>query len=264
MNQIKEFDLSRIGLLIKKEIFYQKRAPWIIVGAVFVFLLLINVLMASENPGPNDMPANQVIFYVIIMFILGTVFTSASFNELNDKSRAHHYLSVPASTLEKLLSKWLITGLLFVIAFNVFYFIYSLISNIVIQGFFDMSAGVWNPFEQRVELDGWTPWFFSQLYLTLHTVYLAGAVYFRKFSYFKTVIAQAFISLTVLGLIAAVSSLMFMGIWGEDGIVSMQVDDQFNEIIDSVIPNLAKILIWFIFPLWMLVYSFYKLKETEV
>jgi len=94
MNQIKAFDLSRVGLLIKKEIFYQRRAPWIIIAAVFIMLLIFNLLMAGEEPGPADLPANQVGFYIFTLIVLGTVFTSAAFNELNNKSSAHHYLSI--------------------------------------------------------------------------------------------------------------------------------------------------------------------------
>jgi len=60
MNPTKAFDWSRIGLLIKKELFYQRKAPWIIIGGVFAFLLFINLLMSAENPGPNDLPSNHI------------------------------------------------------------------------------------------------------------------------------------------------------------------------------------------------------------
>jgi len=110
------------------------------------------------------------------------------------------------------------------------------------------------------------PWFFSQLYLAFHTVYLAGAVYFRKFAYFKTMIAQSFIFFTLLGLTAGVASLFFMDFWGvnDANIFSVQMDDWIKDTATNILPSLGKILMWFVFPLWMLTYSFFKLKETEV
>ena len=265
MNPIKSFDIRRIGLLMKKEIFYQRRAPWIIVGAVFIALMFFHILMASEKPGPNDLPANHIIFYIITLLTLGTIFTSSAFNELNYKSSAHHYLSIPASTLEKLISKWLVTGFLFVVAFNVFYFLYTLLSNVLTSSLFGISAPTFNPFEPQLELDGFTPFFFSKLYLAFHTVYLAGAIYFGKFAYFKTVIAQSTISLIMIGLIAGLTSLFMWPFWGENfANIRVQHDDWLMDKIGVVLPTIGWMLLFVVFPLWMLSYSYFKLKETEV
>ena len=265
MNHIKTFDLGRVVLLIKKELFYQRRAPWIIIAAVFLFLLGIQLLMASEDPGINDLPSNQVFFYILCLVTLGTIFTSAAFNELNNKSSAHHYLSIPASHLEKLISKWLVTGIIYAIAFNIFYFAFSVLANILTDYFFGISAGLFNPFEKSVEMDGFKPIFMTQLYLSLHTVYLAGAVYFRKFAYFKTIIAQTVISMIALSLMVGISSLLFMDFWGTS-LPGTRV--QSNSLLIKSAGHLGyvilKIMLWGVFPLWMLSYSYFRLKETEV
>ena len=265
MKPIKSFDIRRVGLLIKKEVFYQRRAPWIIVGAVFIALMFFHILMASEDPGPNDLPANHLIFYILCLVILGTIFTSAAFNELNNKSSAHHYLSIPASTLEKLISKWLVTGILFVIAFNVFYFLYALLSNVLTNSLFGLSTSTFNPFEPQLELEGFTPFFFSKLYLAIHTVYLAGAIYFGKFAYFKTMIAQTTISLTMIGLIALLTSLFMLPYWGENfANIRVQHDDWFMQHMGGALPTIGWTMLYLVFPLWMLSYSYFKLKEKEV
>ena len=265
MNPIKSFDIRRIGLLLKKEVFYQRRAPWIIVGALFIFLLAIHLLMASEDPGTNDMPANHIIFYVLSLLTLGPIFTSSAFNELNNKSSAHHYLSIPASTLEKLISKWLVTGILFVIAFNVFYFLYALFSNVLTSSFFGLNTPTFNPFERQLELDGFTPFFFCKLYLALHTVYLAGAIYFGKFAYFKTMIAQSTIFFTMVGLIAGIASLFLLPYWGENfANIRVQRDDWVMENIGNALPTIGWTMLFVVFPLWILTYSYFKLKEKEV
>ena len=265
MNPIKSFDTGRIGLLLKKEIFYQRRAPWIIVGALFIFLLIIHLLMASEDPDTNDLPANHIIFYALTVITLGTIFTSSAFNELNNKSSAHHYLSIPASTLEKLISKWLVTGILFVIAFNVFYFLYALFSNVLTSSLFGLNTPTFNPFEPQLELDGFTPFFFCKLYLALHTVYLAGAIYFGKFAYFKTMIAQSTIFFTMIGLIAGIASLFMLPYWGENfANIRMTQNSWMVKNADDLFPALGWIMLYLVFPLWMLSYSYFKLKETEV
>jgi len=264
MDQIKSFDIARIGLLLKKELFYQRRAPWIIIAAMFGLFLGINLMMTYEGAGPNDLPSNQVGFFIASLFILGTVFTSSSFNELNNKSSAHHYLSIPASHLEKLISKWLVTGILFVIVLNVFYFLFWVFSNFLTESLQSMSASMFNPFESRSELQGKTPWFFCMLYLAAHTVYLAGAVHFRKYAYFKTIIAQTLISILVIGIISLVGSIIFMDVMGGDSTYSVQTDDKFKSVIENIFPAIGKLMLFVVLPLWMLVYSFFKLKETEV
>jgi len=265
MNPTKAFDLSRVGLLIKKELFYQRKAPWIIIGGVFVFLLFLNLLMSSENPGPNDLPANQLFFYVSTLLILGTIFTSSAFTELNSKSSAHHYLSIPASSLEKIVSKWLVTGIFYVIAFNIFYFIFCIISSALTHYFFDQTFLVFNPLEPRFELNAWRPILFSQLYLSLHTVYLAGSVYFRKYAYFKTMIAQSFILLSLIGLIMCIASLFFADVWMNGiNLAHIDIGDGTKNLVENILPVIGKIMLWFVFPLWMLTYSYFKLKETEI
>ncbi len=265
MNPTKEFDLSRVGLLIKKELFYQRKAPWIIIGGLFVFLLFINLLISSENPGANDLPANQLFFYVATLLILGTIFTSSAFNELNNKSSAHHYLSIPASNLEKLISKWLVTGIFYAIAFNIFYVIFTVVSSALTNYFFDQAFIIFNPFESRFELNGRTPILFTKLYLSLHTVYLAGAVYFRKYAYFKTMLAQSFIFFTVLGLMMGIASLFFADVWTQGiNLAHIDIGEGTINFMENILPVLGKIILWFVFPLWMLSYSFFKLKETEI
>ncbi len=264
MNPIKSFDIRRIGLLIKKELFYQRRAPWIIISAVFIFLLLFHLLMASENPGPNDLPSNHVIFYILGLMVLGTIFTSSSFNELNNKSSSHHYLSIPASTLEKLISKWLVTGVLYVIAFNVFYFLYAIFSNVLTSSFFGLVTPTFNPFEQQVQMDGFTPFFLSKIYLALHTIYLAGAVYFGKFAYFKTMIAQFVITVSMVILIAGIASV-FTNPYIDGNLANIRVpQDSWLYNMGTYIMTLGWIMLWLVLPLWMLSYSYFKLKETEV
>ncbi len=265
MHPTKSFDINRIGLLIKKELFYQRRAPWVIVGAVFIVLMVFHLLMASEAPGENDLPSNHVIFYILTLVFLGTIFTSAAFNELNNKSEAHHYLSIPASHLEKLISKWLVTGVLFILAFNIFYWIYAMFSNVLSSFFFDVSADMWNPFEPRQQLNGFTPFFISKFYLATHTVYLAGAVYFRKFAYFKTMIAQTVITVLVLGTIASVGYLFFRDLPnGNLAHIQITQDSHFVKAIGDVLPTIGKLMLWIVLPLWMLSFSYFKLKETEV
>lgn len=265
MNPIKSFDINRIGLLIKKELFYQRKAPWIIIGAVFIMLLIFHLLMASEDPGSNDLPGNQVGFYIATLLVLGTVFTSTAFNELNNKSEAHHYLSIPASSLEKLISKWLVTGIIYVIAFNIFYWVFTLFSNGLTTWLFGESAGAWNPFAARNGMNGKSPFFMSQLYLALHTTYLAGAVYFRKYSYFKTAIAQSAISFAIMGIVALMGYMFFSSVMnGNIGSVQVTQTSGFLNSMESILPSIGKFFLWIVTPLWMLTYSYFKLKETEV
>ena len=228
-------------------------------------LLMFHLLMASESPGDIDLPRNHIIFYIVGLTLLGAIFTSASFNELNNKSSALHYLSIPASTLEKLVSKWLVTGIIYVIAFNVFYFLFTVLSNILTTALFGVSAPTFNPFEKQVQLDLMSPFFISKLYLALHTTYLAGAVCFRKYAYFKTIIAHTFITLIMVGLISIVASVIFSSFIGENlANVRITQEGWLFKSFGDLLPTIGKLLLWVVLPLWMLTYSYFKLKETEV
>jgi hypothetical protein len=106
MNQV--FDLNRWLLLTGKHWAENRKKYLLSLVAILALLVIwysLVLLIVQENTYPPEM---QISTYYIGMALAGCLFGSLLFAEMAGGPRAMHYLSVPASALEKML-----TGLLY-------------------------------------------------------------------------------------------------------------------------------------------------------
>src|SRR5437870_5174244 len=61
--------------------------------------------------------------YFLILYIGGFIVTSMAFNELHDRNKAHYYLTLPCSNLERFLNKWLLTSIGYAIGTLLIYYL---------------------------------------------------------------------------------------------------------------------------------------------
>jgi RsiW-degrading membrane proteinase PrsW (M82 family) len=122
MNQV--FDFKRWILLVGKH-WSENQKKYLLSLAAIVALLVIwysfVLLVERHNPYPEEM---QVATYYIGMAIAGCLFGSLFFSEAASGPKAMHFLSVPASALEKLLVGLLFGVVLFFICYtSIFYLV---------------------------------------------------------------------------------------------------------------------------------------------
>ncbi|GEM_PF-5793302 len=111
--------------------------------------------------------------------------------------------------------------------------------------------------------------------LAAQTIFLLGAVYFRKFAIFKTVLSATLIGLCLIIISAIVFRLVMFDLF--DGLLTfrpeMMVDGKmmpvepsrgFQNFMERNAENYSKLVGLWIIPAVLLVVGYFKLKETEL
>ena len=257
------FSFARFGHLLKREFSQNKRIS-LMIAAVAILLIGGNALGWAYNREHGY----HEFAYPFYLLVGGFILTSLSFTEMNPHDGRLFYLTLPASSLEKFISRWLITGIGFATVYTIGYYLITSIANGLGQSIFGFNIGTFNFFiEQNV--------LFFQLYLAIQTIFLLGAVYFRRFAIFKTVLSTVLFSICL----ALVSLLIFRIVMYDlfDGLYQFRPEMSFNGKMVPVEPShsfgnfmennaedYARMLGLWIVPAVLLVVGYFKLKETEL
>ncbi len=171
-NKLLKFSLERFILLIVRDLTYMRKSILILSGAmagVFISLNIVSEVMDS--------------LFGFFYFTGGFIFTSGIFRELHARETVTDYLMLPASSLEKFAERLFIATagwtLYSLVLFSASSFIIELIKI-----FLEKGSG-FNPFNPMdVQLLKTIPY-----YLVNSSVFLLGAVYFKKMNFIKTILA---------------------------------------------------------------------------
>jgi len=258
------FGIKRFYLLLKRDVFIQYKTYLTGLGAIFCILFIVNIAsIASYNVWNFNL-----VFYPLTLFIGGFVFTSLCFIELNQAQSRIFYISLPASSLEKLLSKLLITNIGYVTVSSILYFIFSVIVFLFNSVIFGFAHEIFNPFHPVI-LNC------IRIYLITHSIFFLGAVFFRKNAFLKTIVSLFVIALVYAVYILGISSLMYIFSsfsrhiyfsfdlfknFSQNGIVYPSV----VRVIAGILLYTIRILFWFFLAPLLWIISYFRLKEIEV
>lgn len=257
------FQFSRFGSLLRNELRLNHRNILIVAGGVLAVLLFISVLTGYN--GGSGGAEFYYVWYGITLLGGGFLYTSVAFRELNRPTTGHVYLMTPASTLEKFLTKWLLTTFGYVLAHLVVFSLYVLIMNGL--------HSTWST-EQFSEFSlssaqGPVP-ILIQVYLCVQSLYLVGAVWFNKFEFFKTPLALNIVSLAFTFVIVLMFRIVFWDLF--DGWnfspkmhgVLVEPGENAKNALEFFFKNIALNLVRIGGPLFLWTVAFFKLKEKEV
>lgn len=239
------YNPQRQLLFVRRQLTFSQQTWLIAAGAIFGILLIVSVLAAMFKPAELYEIHR---FYLAAFFFGGLIFTSMVFKELHSPHRSYFFLTLPASTLEKLVGAWIITSPLYIVGFTLLSFIVFLLSFLI--------AGV--PFSLSYFFnDGLGEAIIS--YMVIQTIFLWGACYFRKNNFLKTVLA-----LIVLGICYALFlGLLVWLLFESNGNVQLNEGDLPSGLLD-MLNNMTSIFFWGILGPYMLLMSYFTLKEREV
>ncbi|MDP4274057.1 MAG: hypothetical protein Q8907_07250 [Bacteroidota bacterium] len=244
---------SRLLLLMKRKLVENAKGLGILAAVVFGSLMLISLMVAYRHGSMVNMIET---YFPLELIVVGFSITSLSFNELNDKGNRCFYLMLPASSLEKLLSVFLLTSIFYVIANVVLYSFFAYITSIIAWSAFGIPVFHFNPFSyEHIQEIG--------TYFVCQSVFLLGAVMFRRHALLKTALS---ILLLIL-FIGFFSALVFkMAFYSElhHGISNFFI---FNNSMHMGTYNFKGKFLEFIFRFIMApffwVVSYFQLKEKE-
>ncbi len=262
MDLSKEFSLRRLYLCLRRDMKPNSRSSFVILGAAVGFLLIISALDIVAGDVSDDF--HQGIFYPILI-VGGFVFTSGIFKEMHHKETNLPYLMLPASALEKVLSRLLLVSLGWVLFSIAWYTLYSALSEGINMILFGKAHPVFHPFTVDV-------WKAAAHYTVMQSLFLLGAVFFRKLHFFKTLLSLAaftiFASLFAMLMVRIVFAGYFEGSlfidMGEGFEASMHILSRQMEHLGRIFLPVVRFLYWLVFPLfcWVLVYI--RFREVEI
>lgn len=244
------FDLTRLGHFIKRQLYMNSSSLWVGTVAVTGFLLVASVLLPYLK-GANSVPV-LVNLFGAVFFISGFVLTSKVYAEMQSPQQSYLFLALPVSAVEKLVGAWLISSPMFIAAAGIGFSVLMLISALM------AGESAFAFFQSK--------YLFLNLrdvgaYMVFQTVFLLGACAFKGNNFMKTLLA-AFVFVVVLVGYTALFGYLLFGSAGPAFTVedSKRMEDSFGFVVKSVLP----LLFWFVLPLFLLVVSFFKLKERQV
>ena len=135
-----EFNMSRFFALIRRDWMLHRKLFFTGLVGLFIFVFLVSRfiqfyllpgLSTEESGSANDFTGEEfsilMISFVGILFIIGGLLTSSNLGDFRTRARRIDYITLPASILEKVMSKWLYTLPLFVvILISMYLFFYQL------------------------------------------------------------------------------------------------------------------------------------------
>ncbi len=244
------FSVTRAWYALRADLVQHHRAVLVGAGSAAALILAIGVIAARNA---HDAALHAVLFPLVLV-VGGVLFTSSLFTDLHDKPRAHAYLTLPVSTLERWLVRLLLSTVGVAAAAVAGYFLVSLLGAGVSELIWRRSHGIFVP-----DADSWRA---VLAYLVASSLYLFGAVYFRRWHAFKVVLTTSALLLALTLLAAGLAWLLFPAVFaGLDRDVHL-VD--FSPRLAEAVELGAKIFFWAVMgPLfWFLTYL--RLRAAEV
>jgi hypothetical protein len=259
---MKSFSIRRLGMLLRRDFSAGYKSVFIAMAAVGGFAILVSVVSAF---GRELGPIHKQMYYPLL-FIGGYIVTSLTFKELHLNAHNVFYLTLPGSSLEKYLSKLLVTSAGYAFGSLFFYTAVSSAAEGINRLIFGYGHPFFNPFERATLIA-------VAVYLVTQAVFLVGSVYFRKLAFIKTNLYLWLFGIVLTILVGVVGWLIF-----RDFAVGrrIELEPYFQRLGDSgemqavLVPlaenfaKAAKVLFWgAMAPVCWLI-GYLRLRETEV
>lgn len=249
------FSLTRLFFLGKRQVLGNLSGFLIAFAAFAGTLLVISLLAGYSDPGRLSRIAP--LFYVAL-FIGGYVFTSNIFAELHSPQRSIPFLTLPVSKIERLVNVWLLTAILFpvlaLLSYALVVFLAHLILGVPLTG--DSFSMIWSKSALNVVM----------IYVITQSIFLFGAIYFRKHNFFKTLLSL-FVILIVIGLFMLIVGYILFGTFKFDNEMLMQ-QSSFSPALERffthTLVEIVKFAFYYLTIPFFLLLTWFGIKERQV
>lgn len=266
MNNKLQLNISRLGFMLKHDIGKYWKRVLIIIGGAFVFITLFAALF--YNTGDEHFIAHEghATFFPMILFGVGFLLVSFSFKDLYEDSERSSYLGLPASHLEKYLSRFILTFFILPIFISMIYCIYAFLydsvltllkaNDIMYFSFFS------NEFIGRVP----TSFDFLKIFFPIHSIFFLGAITFRKLAIIKTFLNGFILFITIISALYFCAKLilpeLFTG-WVLLGDPKVIPNEWFQGIVSEYGKDVLYGFLCLVVPVFLWTASYFKLTEKE-
>jgi hypothetical protein len=257
MNQF--FSFKRFNLLVLKHWAVNKKRYGLSVLA-FIGLLILWFVFALIVGDDNLMSKDfQQSTYFLSLFAAGTFYASQYFRDLASKPKGSNFLLVPASTFEKFMCSILYTSIMFFIILTAAFYLVDVLMVSIAKSLPRIKlpegkATVVNIFGiDFFNFNDDSTLNFLLFFFSIQSAFLLGSVYFKKYSFLKTIIT-GFVIWFILFLITYFIYHQFL--------VEKISEEDFEQV-PNWVANLIRVLAYAIAPLLWIV-TYYRLKNNQV
>lgn len=242
---MRNFNFNRLVKFIQRQLTMNSNSLILGASSIFGSMFLLTAVVAYFHPTNLE---NIMKLHIVVFYITGYLLSSKAFAELNNPKKGYFYLTLPVSTLEKVAGSWILTSPLYVLSYCVFllitFFTVSLITNISFG-----STPLFNPrYLENIPA-----------YLVVQTLFFLGACYFKGNNFLKTILS---IVLLIIGLSifsAILGYLLFI-----DGVHKEDIDDGLVNFVRFDLLHSFTMFFWYLLGPFLLVVSYFKLKERQI
>lgn len=121
----------------------------------------------------------------------GLLFTGVAFQDMHHPLQRYQYLMLPSSTLERLLSRYLLTGPLFVLCGTLAFMASDFVSNQMTAVWIGARQPLFSPLAEQVRMVAWG-------YIAAHMAVFIGAICFRTHALLKTILLLLLLLLSLV------------------------------------------------------------------
>lgn len=260
MNQT--FDINRSLALLKLNLNLNKKTMLLAIAGFFGFVFITSFFVARY--APLMMNKIHLVFYFIFLYGGVALIAGNAFRNLNSSEKSIAYLSLPASTFEKYLIPWLLSGIIWAIVSIVSYAAFAQLINGLWSGVMAFPFKIFNPFYARLGsasiIDSYMPYFL------VHSIFFLGAAAFRRNAIPKTLLAGFIIQsgytfINLFGMLILFGNIQNMDLGSMDA--AHNYNPTLTHFFSNVLPYLVKYIFVYVIPVVFYTAAFFKLKERE-
>ena len=259
------FSLHRFGLLLKKTLL-ERPMQLLGLSALSLTIVFFSYVLVKSLVGFEEA---QDTAYILGLIGGGCFLASFVFGYFSSNAMGSSFLTLPASHFEKWLCAVLITGVLYVLIFLLFFRFIDTIFVGIYHRSLDPQGPFYKQLYEQVQLfpyDGFVANKASTMFVNFAGAMLVGCLYFNKVSFIKValLIAAVWFGTYLVNLIIAKAmisdvqnAMPYFLVW-----IKVHTAEGRIELPEKMM-QVVKILIQFIIPsiLWLL--AFVRLKEKE-
>jgi len=255
-----ELNLNLIAQLVRLDWVKYKKKYFGLIGIFFTVMFGVLSLRVYNHDlhDFNDFHHDVFPFFFLIG---GAVMCLSSFQEFRTDETRSQYLGIPASTLDKLISKMIwVLPIFFLISFGG-YFLFSSISN-----------GILSAFSSRYEFQYFNPFDYEdnvlfKIYWIAHSSIVMASIWFNKFAIpksFGLTLATTLAFALIMGLIFRILfPELFDGLFSVTRRPNIRPSVAFEDFMKGPFVTMVKVIGFGVVPVYYWIVNYFKLKEKE-
>ncbi len=246
-----EFNINRLIRLMKRDaIVYRKP---IVLGIVAVFIVLILLMVSYAYDGGFFPEFFLVTRFNFSLLVGGLLLTTIIFWEFKSAAGRVHFLGIPASTLEKLVTRWTYTFLLFpLLCLLVFLLVYLISSSFILY------KGNSEVFELLSDS--------LMAYWIVHPIVFMFGIWYNRYVAPKVVVSALLFAFGTVAVFFIMHRIFFNELYSGFALaegLTVDPDPTFQFKVEGMMENIARFLGFVFVPLFFTVVSYFKLKEKQ-